>query len=99
MKENACDKFRRIATWLDYQDENFNEKLTSVEMIEKMFDACERHILEFADDLDWEDEEDEEDDAFLPDRSSRISSYAALISFIFSVVILKTSFLCVFVLL
>ena len=45
MKENACDKFRRIATWLDYQDENFNEKLTSVEMIEKMFDACERKAL------------------------------------------------------
>ena len=60
MKENACDKFRRIATGLDYQDENFNEKLTSVEMIEKMFDACERHSLEFADDLGWEDEEDEE---------------------------------------
>ena len=46
MKENACDKFRRIATWLDYQDENFNEKLTSVEMIEKMFDACEREVNE-----------------------------------------------------
>ena len=61
MKEElACDKLRRIATWLDYQDENFNEKLTSVEMIEKMFDACERHSLDFADDLDWEDEDDEE---------------------------------------
>ena len=60
MKENACDKLRRMVEWLDYQDENFNEKLTSVEMIEKMFDACERHSLEFADDLDWEDEEDEE---------------------------------------
>ena len=60
MKENACDKLRRMVEWLDYQDENFNEKLTSVEMIEKMFDACERHSLEFADGLDWEDEEDEE---------------------------------------
>lgn len=59
-KELACDKLRRIATWLDYQDENFNEKMTSVEMIEKMFDACERHSIEFADDLDWEDEDDEE---------------------------------------
>ena len=59
MKENACDKLRRMVEWLDYQDENFNEKLTSVEMIEKMFDACERHSLEFADDLDWEDEEEE----------------------------------------
>ena len=29
-------------------------------MIEKVFDACERHSLEFADDLDWEDEDDEE---------------------------------------
>ena len=47
MKEElACDKLRRIATWLDYQDENFNEKMTSVEMIEKVFDACERHSLE-----------------------------------------------------
>ena len=60
MKENACDKLRRMVEWLDYQDENFNEKLTSVEMIEKMFDACERHSIEFADDLDWEDEEDDE---------------------------------------
>lgn len=61
MKEElACDKLRRMVEWLDYQDENFNEKMTSVEMIEKMFDACERHSLEFADDLNWEDEEDEE---------------------------------------
>ena len=60
MKENACDKLRRMVEWLDYQDENFNEKLTSVGMIEKMFDAGERHSLEFADDLCWEDEEDEE---------------------------------------
>lgn len=59
-KELACDKLRRMVQWLDWQDENFNDKMTSVSMIEQVFDACEEHSLEFADNLDWEDTDDEE---------------------------------------
>ena len=63
-KELACDKLRRIANWLDYQDENFNDKFQSIADLEKCFDACERHGLEFADNLDWE-EGDIEDEEYL----------------------------------
>ena len=56
-KELACDKLRRMVEWLNYQDENFNDKFQSVADIEKCFDACERHGLEFADNLDWEDDD------------------------------------------
>lgn len=59
-KELACDKLRRMVQWLNWQDENFNDKMTSVSMIEQVFDACEKHDLEFADNLDWEDTDDEE---------------------------------------
>lgn len=40
-KELACDKLRRMVEWLDYQDENFNDKFKSITDIEKCFDACE----------------------------------------------------------
>lgn len=56
-KELACDKLRRMVDWLNYQDENFNDKFQSIADIEKCFDACERHGLEFADNLDWEDDD------------------------------------------
>lgn len=56
-KELACDKLRRMVKWLNYQDENFNDKFQSIADIEKCFDACERHGLEFADNLDWEDDD------------------------------------------
>lgn len=56
-KELACDKLRRMVEWLNYQDEDFNDKFQSVADIEKCFDACERHGLEFADNLDWEDDD------------------------------------------
>ena len=56
-KELACDKLRRMFRWLNYQDENFNDKFQSIADIEKCFDACERHGLEFADNLDWEDDD------------------------------------------
>lgn len=59
-KETACEKLRRMVKWLNWQDENFNDEFKSVADIEKCFDACERHSLEFADSLDWEDTEDEE---------------------------------------
>ena len=56
-KELACDKLRRMVNWLNYQDENFNDKFQSIADIERCFDACERHGLEFADNLDWEDDD------------------------------------------
>ena len=56
-KELACDKLRRMVNWLNYQDENFNDKFQSIADLEKCFDACERHGLEFADNLDWEDDD------------------------------------------
>ena len=54
-KELACDKLRRMVYWLNDQDESFNDKFKSITDIEKCFDACERHGLEFADDLNLED--------------------------------------------
>ena len=54
-KEFACEKLRRIAEWLNWQDEGFNMEMNSISDIEKVFDACEKHSLEFADNLDWED--------------------------------------------
>ena len=60
-KEVACEKVCRMAKWIDYQDENFKDKFQSIADLEKCFDACERHSLEFADDLNWEGgAEDEE---------------------------------------
>ena len=56
-KELACDKLRRMVEWLNFQDENFNEKFQSIADLEKCFDACERHSLEFADNLNWEDDD------------------------------------------
>lgn len=59
-KELAWEKLQRISRWLNWQDSNFNDEFKSITDIERCFDACERHSLEFADNLDWEDEEDEE---------------------------------------
>ena len=61
-KELACDKLRRMVYWLNDQDESFNDKFKSITDIEKCFDACERHDLEFADDLNWEDGDKENEE-------------------------------------
>ena len=74
-KELACDKLRRIATWLDYQDENFNDKFQSIADIEKCFDACERHDLEFADNLYWEDGDTEDEEYLLATEINEILGY------------------------
>lgn len=74
-KELACDKLRRIANWLDYQDENFSDKFQSVADIEKCFDACERHSLEFADDLNWEDGDTEDEEYLLATEINEILGY------------------------
>lgn len=64
-KEFACDKLRRIVEWLDYQDESFNQEMKTISDIEKVFDACEEHSLEFADNLDWEDGDTEDEEYLL----------------------------------
>lgn len=74
-KELACDKLRRIVNWLDYQDENFNDKFQSVADIEKCFDACERHDLEFADNLYWEDGDTEDEEYLLAIEVNEILGY------------------------
>lgn len=57
MKESAADKLRKVVTWLDYQDENFNELMTTPTMILKVFNACQKYGYEFADDLDTSEDE------------------------------------------
>ena len=74
-KELACDKLRRMVYWLNSQDENFNDKFKSIADIEKCFDACERHDLEFADDLNWEDEDTEDEEYLLAIEVNEILGY------------------------
>lgn len=74
-KELACDKLRRMVYWLNNQDENFNDKFKSIVDIEKCFDACERHDLEFADDLNWEDEDTEDEEYLLAIEVNEILGY------------------------
>lgn len=74
-KELACDKLRRLAEWVDYQDENFNDKFQSIADLEKCFDACERHSLEFADDLNWEDGDTEDEEYLLACEVNEILGY------------------------
>ena len=59
-KKSAADKLRAIKNWLGWQDEFFNDKLKSIADIERCYDACQNHDIEFADNLEWEDEDDEE---------------------------------------
>lgn len=58
--ETAADKLRDMVRWLDHQYETFNDHMKSVVTIEQVYDACERHSIEFADSLYWEDTDDEE---------------------------------------
>lgn len=74
-KVTACDKLRRMVNWLNWQDENFNDKFKSVADIEKCFDACEGHSLEFADDLDWEDDDTEDEEYLLAKEVNEILGY------------------------
>lgn len=58
-KENfkAIDKMRRILTWCDYQHDDFIAKFQTIGDIEKCFDACHEHGIEFADKLTWDTED------------------------------------------
>lgn len=74
-KELACDKLRRMVEWLNWQDENFNDKFQSVTDIEKCFDACDKHDLEFADNLYWEDGDTEDEEYLLAVEVNEILGY------------------------
>ena len=71
-KEFACDKLRRIAEWLNYQDDSFNQEMETISDIEKVFDACEEHSLEFADNLEWEDGDTEDEEYLLAKDVNKI---------------------------
>jgi len=46
----STDKLRRIASWLDYQNEGLNDKFKSISDIEKAFDYCKQSsIVEYLD--------------------------------------------------
>ena len=74
-KELACDKLRRMANWLNYQNEHFNDRFQSISDLERCFDACERHSLEFADDLNWEDGDTEDEEYLLAIEVNEILGY------------------------
>lgn len=38
-KELACDKLRRMVEWLNFQDENFNEKFQSIADLENWHES------------------------------------------------------------
>lgn len=58
-KENfkAIDKMRRILTWCDFQHDDFIAKFQTIGDIEKCYDACHKHGIEFADKLTWDTED------------------------------------------
>lgn len=74
-KEFACEKLHRISEWLNWQDESFNQKFKSISDIEKCFDACEKHDLEFADNLYWEDGDTEDEEYLLAVEVNEILGY------------------------
>lgn len=74
-KELACDKLRRMVDWLNYQDENFNDKFQSISDLERCFDACDQYDLEFADNLDWEDGDTEDEEYLLACEVNKILGY------------------------
>ena len=74
-KELACEKLRRMVNWLNYQNEHFNDRFQSISDLERCFDACERHSLEFADDLNWEDGDTEDEEYLLAIEVNEILGY------------------------
>lgn len=74
-KEMACDKLRRMVNWLNVQYENFNDKFQSISDIERCFDAFERHGLFFADSLNWEDGDTENEEYLLAIEVNEILGY------------------------
>ena len=55
----SAEILRHITKWCDYQDEDFNDLFSPIQLME-LYLACQHYGIEFADNLDWEDEDDEE---------------------------------------
>lgn len=51
-KQSAADKLRAIHNWMDWQSEDFNDKIQSIPDIEKVYDYTNANDLEFIDKLD-----------------------------------------------
>lgn len=51
---NAVEKLRKLVTWCDYQNDDFIAMFQTIDEIEKCYDACHKHGLEFADNLTWD---------------------------------------------
>lgn len=73
--ESACDKLRNISHWLDWQDEGFNLLFKSIADIEKLYDACNKYDLEFADELDWDDDDPDDPEYLLAKKVNEILGY------------------------
>lgn len=46
---NAIDKLRTIVNWADYQNEGFNQRIRTIEDIQKLYDYAQANDLEFLD--------------------------------------------------
>lgn len=68
----AAEKLRNMANWIGYMDEHFNDCMTSIQMIEQVYDACEEAGLEFADSLDWADADDSDEEYRLAKKVNEI---------------------------
>ena len=51
---NAVEKLRKLVTWCDYQNDDFIAMFQTIEELEKCYDACHKHGVEFADNLSWD---------------------------------------------
>ena len=51
---NAVEKLRKLVTWCDYQNDDFIAMFQTIDEIEKCYDACHKHGVEFADNLTWD---------------------------------------------
>ena len=51
---NAVEKLRKLVTWCDYQNDDFIAMFQTIDELEKCYDACHKHGVEFADNLSWD---------------------------------------------
>lgn len=51
---NAVEKLQKLVTWCDCQNDDFTAMFKTIGKIEKCYDACRKHGVEFADNLTWD---------------------------------------------
>lgn len=54
---NAVEKLQNLVTWCDYQNADFIAMFQTIDELEKCYDACHKHGVEFADNLTWDEED------------------------------------------